>query len=63
MKLTNSVPFKLLRVKGAVYGINVVAYYSEKLLIKLDFKVGFYKSNYTALGHFFWLIKNVFHLA
>lgn len=53
MKLTNSVPFKLLRVKGAVYGINIIVYYSDKLLIKLDFKVGFYKNNCTALVHFF----------
>lgn len=30
-----------------------------KLLIKLDFKVGFYKSNYTGLVHFFWLIKKM----
>lgn len=36
---------------------------TNALLLKLDFKVGFYKSNYIVLVHVFWLIKNVFQLA
>lgn len=26
-------------------------------IIKLDFKTGFYKNNYTEIVRFFWLIK------